>query len=86
MNAATQSKVSYSESLKSRKMHLNGLINLVQSKTGKTTKIETLTIAAISAEMIVIELRLKIGLILRQKPSRSQPCPSYKFLPITITA
>lgn len=54
MNAATQSKVSYSESLKVRKIHLNGLINLIKPRTGKTTKIETVTIAAINAEIGVI--------------------------------
>ena len=59
MNAAPQSKISYSDSLKARKTHLNGLINLVNPRTGKATEIETMTIAAISTEMIVIELRLK---------------------------
>lgn len=44
MNAAIQSKFSY---LKARKSHLSGLINLVKPKSGKTTKIETMTIAAI---------------------------------------
>ena len=58
MNAATQSKVSYSESLKARKAHLNGLINLVKPRTGKTTKIEAMTIAAINAEISVIEQQL----------------------------
>lgn len=55
MNAVTQNKVSYSESLKARKMHLNGLINLVKPRIGKATKIETMTIAAINAEISVIE-------------------------------
>ena len=58
MNAATQSKVSYSESLKARKAHLNGLINLVKPRIGKATKIETMTIAAINAEISVIEQQL----------------------------
>ena len=58
MNAATQSKISYSDSLKARKIHLNGLINLVKPRTGKTTKIETMTIAAINAEISVIEQQL----------------------------
>ncbi|MFP3517898.1 hypothetical protein SB766_17080 [Pseudomonas sp. SIMBA_077] len=58
MNAATQSKVSYSDSLKARKKHLNGLINLVKPRAGKTTKIETMTIAAINAEIGVIEQQL----------------------------
>ena len=58
MNAATQSKNSYSESLKARQAHLNGLINLVKPRTGKTTKIETMTIAAIKAEISIIEQQL----------------------------
>ena len=58
MNAATQSKNSYSDSLKARKAHLSGLINLVKSRTGKATKIETLTIAAMNAEISVIEQQL----------------------------
>ena len=58
MNAVTQSKISYSDSLKARKTHLSGLIKLVKPKTGKTTKIETLTIAAINAEIGVIEQQL----------------------------
>ena len=58
MNAATQSKISYSDNLKARKAHLNGLINLVKPRTGKTTKIETMTITAINAEIGVIEQQL----------------------------
>lgn len=58
MNAAIQSKVSYSESLKARKTHLNGLMNLVKPRSGKTTKIETMTIAAIKAEISIIEQQL----------------------------
>lgn len=59
MNAAIQSKISYSESLKARKMHLTGLINIVKPRTGETTKIEKLTIAAINAEISVIEQQLE---------------------------
>ena len=58
MNAAIQSKISYSDTLKARKSHLNGLINLVKPKSGKTTNIETMTIAAINAEISVIEQQL----------------------------
>lgn len=58
MNAVTQSKVSYSDSLKARKTHLNGLISLVKPRIGKATKIETMTIAAINAEISVIEQQL----------------------------
>lgn len=58
MSAATQSKISYSDSLKARKTHLSGLINLVKPKSGKITKIETMTIVAIKAEISVIEQQL----------------------------
>jgi len=58
MNAVTQSKVSYSDSLKARKTHLSGLINLIKPRVGKTTKIETMTIAAINAEIGVIEQQI----------------------------
>lgn len=58
MNAATQNKISYSDTLKARKAHLSGLINLVKPKSGKITKIETMTIAAIKAEISVIEQQL----------------------------
>ena len=59
MNAAIQSKISYSDTLKARKSHLSGLINLVKPKSGVTTKIETMTIAAIYAEISVIEQQLE---------------------------
>ena len=58
MNAATQSKISYSDNLKARKTHLNELINLVKPRTGITTKIEAMTISAINAEIGVIEQQL----------------------------
>lgn len=58
MNAAIQSKISYSDSLKARKAHLSGLINLVKPKSGETKKIETMTIAAIKAEISVIDQQL----------------------------
>ena len=59
MSAALQSKISYSDILKARKAHLSGLINLVKPKSGKTTIIETKTIAAINAEISVIEQQLE---------------------------
>ncbi|WP_030131123.1 hypothetical protein [Pseudomonas sp. QTF5] len=59
MNTTIHSKVGTSETLKARKAHLSGLLNLVKPRTGKTTKTETLTIAAIDAEMSLIEQQLK---------------------------
>ena len=58
MSAATQRKISYLDSLKARKTHLSGLLNLVKPRTGKTTKIEAMTISAINAEIGVIEQQL----------------------------
>ena len=58
MNAAIQSKTNYSDTLKARKAHLSGLINLVRPNSGKTTKLEAMTIAAINAEISVIEQQL----------------------------
>lgn len=58
MNAAMQSKISFSETLEARKAHLSGLLDLVKPKTGKATKIETMTISAINAEISVIEQQL----------------------------
>lgn len=59
MKAAVQSKISYSDNLKARKTHLTGLLNLVEPRAGKTTKIEIMTIAAINAEISVIDQQLK---------------------------
>jgi len=59
MSNAIQSRISHSENLKARRAHLSGLINLIKPKTGEITKIETMTIAAINAEISVIEQQLK---------------------------
>ena len=59
MNAAIQSRISYSDTLKARKAHLSGLINLVKPRRGEVTKIEAMTIAAINAEISVIEQQLE---------------------------
>ena len=59
MNAAIQSRISYSDTLKARKTHLNGLIDLVKPRRGEATKIEAMTIAVINAEIGVIEQQLE---------------------------
>lgn len=59
MNVATQSKISYSETLKARKNHLSGLVNPLKTRTGKANKIDSLTIIAISTELSIIEQQLK---------------------------
>jgi hypothetical protein len=59
MNAATQNSSSISETLKARKAHLTGLLRIVDTKFGKSTAIQKLTINAIKAEMGLIEHKLK---------------------------
>ncbi|WP_223543750.1 hypothetical protein [Pseudomonas sp. BF-B-28] len=59
MNAATQNSSSISESLKTRKAHLSALLKIVDTKVGKSTVMQKLTITAIKAEMGLIEHKLK---------------------------
>ncbi|MBV7514386.1 hypothetical protein [Pseudomonas sp. PDM25] len=59
MNTATQNSSSISETLKARKAHLTGLLKIVDTKFGKSTAIQKLTITAIKAEMGLIEHKLK---------------------------
>lgn len=59
MNAATHNSSSLSETLKARKAYLTGLLKIVDTNTGKSTAAQKLTIAAIKAEMRLIEHKLK---------------------------
>ncbi|WP_339524738.1 hypothetical protein [Pseudomonas sp. EL_65y_Pfl2_R96] len=59
MNAAIQNSSSLSETLKARKAHLNALLRVVETKDGKSTAMQKLTISAIKAEMGLIEHKLK---------------------------
>jgi hypothetical protein len=59
MNAATQNSSTISETLNARKAHLTALLKLVDTKFGKSTAIQKLTINAIKAEMGLIEHKLK---------------------------
>ena len=59
MNATTQNSSSLSETLKARKAHLTALLKLVDSKIGKSTAMQKLTITAIKAEIGLIENKLK---------------------------
>lgn len=59
MNTPIHSKIGTSETLKARKAHLSELFNLIKPKTGKATKIELLTMAAIDSEISVIEQQMK---------------------------
>lgn len=59
MNEVTQNSSTISETLKARKAHLTALLKIIDTKLGKSTAIERLTINAIKAEMGVIENKLK---------------------------
>ncbi|MDN3224771.1 hypothetical protein [Pseudomonas nunensis] len=59
MHAAIQNSSSQSETLKSRKAHLTALLKLVDTKFGKNSAMQSLTITAIKAEMELIEQKLK---------------------------
>jgi hypothetical protein len=59
MNEVTQNSSTISETLKARKAHLTALLKIIDTKPGKSTAIERLTINAIKAEMGVIENKLK---------------------------
>ena len=59
MNAATQNSSSLFETLKARKAYLTALLKIVDTKVGKSTATQKLTITAIKAEMGLIEHKLK---------------------------
>jgi len=59
MNATTQNSSSLSETLKARKAHLTALLKLVDTRIGKSTATQKLTITAIKAEIGLIEHKLK---------------------------
>jgi hypothetical protein len=59
MNAAAQNTSTLSDALNARKAHLITLLKIVDTKIGKSTAIQKLTIIAIKAEMGLIEHKLK---------------------------
>ena len=59
MNAATQNSSPISETSIARKAHLTALLKIMDTKVGKSTAMQRLTIAAIKAEMRLIEHKLK---------------------------
>jgi hypothetical protein len=59
MNTATQNSSSIYEMLKARKAHLTSLLKIMNTKFGKSTAIQKLTITAIKAEIGLIEHKLK---------------------------
>lgn len=65
MNKPPQNSAQVPDYLKARKLHLNGIIvgmagmKKLNARANKDTKVETLTIDAIKAELDFIDLQLK---------------------------
>nr|WP_093426177.1 MULTISPECIES: hypothetical protein [unclassified Pseudomonas] len=65
MNKPTQNSAQWPDYLKARKLHLNGIfivlaeIKKLNPSVSKDTKVETLTISAIKAELDIIDHQLK---------------------------
>ncbi len=53
------SSASLSDTLKVRKEHLTALLKIVDTKTGKTTTVQALTINPIRNEMSYVESKLR---------------------------
>lgn len=58
MTKPLKNSASWSDTLKTRKAHLNSLLKTIDARAGKTNQIETLTINAIKSEMAHIESQL----------------------------
>ena len=58
MNKPIQNSASWSDTLKTRKAHLNALLKTMDARAGKTRSIQTLTINAIKSEMAHIDSQL----------------------------
>ena len=59
MNTAPHNSSSLTETLHARKAYLTGLLKIVDTRIAKSTATQKLTIAAIKAEMGLIEHKLK---------------------------
>lgn len=65
MNEPSQNSAQMPDYLKARKLHLNGIIagmagiKKLKARANKDTKVETLTIDAIKAELDFIDVQLK---------------------------
>lgn len=58
MNKQIQNSASWSDTLKTRKAHLNALLKTINTGPSKTNPIQTLTINAIKSELAHIESQL----------------------------
>ncbi|MDP9518209.1 hypothetical protein [Pseudomonas protegens] len=59
MTEHIESSASWTDTLKARKAHLTTLLKIVDIKSGKTTKVQALTVDLIKTEMSRIESQLK---------------------------
>jgi hypothetical protein len=58
MNKPIQNSASWSDTLKTRKAHLNALLKTIDARVGKISQIQTLTINAIKTEMAHLDSQL----------------------------
>lgn len=58
MNKPIQNSASWSDTLKTRKAHLNALLKTINAGPGKSSPIQALTINAIKSEMTHIDNQL----------------------------
>ncbi|CAH0312172.1 hypothetical protein SRABI06_04993 [Pseudomonas brassicacearum] len=59
MSTQIQSSASWTETLRARKNHLTALLKIVDIRTGKTTKVQSLTVNLIKTEMSHVESQLR---------------------------
>lgn len=59
MNTPLKNGSNRNDTLKERKAHLATLLNLVDTRSGKTTNVQTITINLIKAEMGLIDSQMK---------------------------
>lgn len=59
MTPKIQSSASWTDTLKARKNHLAALLKIVDIKTEKATKVQTLTVNLIKVEMSHVDSQLK---------------------------
>lgn len=86
MNEPSQNSAQMPDYLKARKLHLNGIIadmagiKKLKARANKDTKVETLTIDAIKAELDFIDGQLKKGRVMKKRKPKKLP-PRY-ILPL----
>jgi hypothetical protein len=59
MNAPMQNGPNRNDALRERKLHLAKLLYLVDSRSGKVTNVQTMTINLIKAEMDLIDSQIQ---------------------------